>query len=250
MLSVLRAGHELKLYAYRRPPNLPNGVVFESASEILPQEKFVYYRGHHAALGSNLFRYKLLESGCGIWLDTDVLMLAPIRDTDLQVCGWQSPTLVNNAVLYLHPDSVVLSDLLEYTSNEYPVPPFLDAKKRLMIRFARAIGRPIHVSNLPWGVWGPNALTYFILKHGLGYQVSPQEVFYPIPYTKCHWLVVEGIDVDELIADKTIAIHLWNTSLARWWKSRSGSKLTHPRIAVESGSYVGRFFRRELGLLV
>src|SRR4051812_45277852 len=70
------------LYVYDEPANVPSGVELRDARPILPADRqFVYptgtFNGGSLAAFSNLFRYTLLESRGGCWVDTDVCCLEP-----------------------------------------------------------------------------------------------------------------------------------------------------------------------------
>lgn len=246
MLSALRAGHAVTVFSYEKPSNLPAGIQWENAAGVLPRENFVLYRGQGAALGSNLFRYRLMEQQRGLWLDTDMLVLKPIIGDGTEIFGWQNQVLINSAVLFLPPHSPVLRDLLAFTSDLHPRPPFLDRRDRLKIGLRRAIGRPMHVSRMPWGVWGPNALTHFIRRNGCEGRAQPCDVFYPVPFEQCETLIRAGTAVEDRITPATRAIHLWNEGLRRL--SGQQERLSEPGAGIDTDSFVGRYFIRELGM--
>jgi len=248
VLSVQRVGHSIDLFSYERPHQLPIGVNWVNASEILQREKFVLYKGVNPALGANLFRYKLMSAEKWIWLDTDILLLKPIHHTKDDVYGWQDGTRINNAVLYLPSSSPVLFDLIEYTKNEYPVPPFFEQRIRNELVVARMAGKPVHVSRMPWGVWGPNALTYFVKKNGHENKARPVEVFYPVHYSEAHMLITAGYDVEARLSESTISIHLWNSSLQN--PSNIRPYASAGNVSVDKGSYLEKFCRRELALSI
>ena len=246
MLSIQRAGHEVQLFSYEKPHQLPAGVAWSNAAEILPRENFVSFRGHHPALGANLFRYKLMEAEKGIWMDTDILLLKPVALDGGELYGWQDEKEINNAVLFLPPGSPVLRELLDFTSNEYPVPPFFEKHIQSELTVLRLSGKPVHVSRMRWGVWGPLALTYFIKKLGHEHLARPSEVFYPVHYSEAHKLVTAGFDVDALIGPSTLAVHLWNAKLKQ--PSRVRPDADPDIIRIDRDSYFGRFCRKELQL--
>ena len=227
--------------------SLPAGVNWEDASQILPKEHFVFYRQQNPALGSNLFRYRLLERRPGIWLDTDVLLMKPILAVGGQLFGWQDHNLINNAVLCLPCGSPILKDLIQYTSTYFPIPPFFSKRRRLMLVALKAIGRPVHVSQMPWGVWGPNALTYFVRSNGMEHQAVGSSVFYPIPYEHCLQLVEDNIHtVEQCFSETTVAVHLWHSNLRRLTYIASGGRCREPEIKRDS--FLEYFCRTSLGL--
>lgn len=248
MLSIQRAGHQVTLFSYERPDGLPEGVTWRNAAEIVPRADFVFYKGTNPALGADHFRYRLQALGLGLWLDTDILLLKPVATRATDLYGWQDQLRINNAVLYLTPQSPVLKDLIDYTSNKYPVPPFVDAQVQRQLVMARLAGTPVHVSQMPWGVWGPFALTHFV-KSNRGEQFAcPPEVFYPVHFSEPHRLVLQGGEVERLITDATLGVHLWNNNLKKPPRSRPDVPPGH--IPVERGSFFERFCREQLGLTV
>src|SRR5262249_37693959 len=86
--SFVRHGHRFHLWAYDRISTpIPDGVVLEDATEILPRSAVFKRRGvdEHSGVGagsygapfSDLFRYKLLHDKGGYWADMDVTCLKP-----------------------------------------------------------------------------------------------------------------------------------------------------------------------------
>jgi hypothetical protein len=248
MLSIQRAGHQIQLFSYEKPRQLPAGVAWFNAAEILPKESFVFFRGNNPALGANLFRYKLMAAEKGIWMDTDILLLKPVPLDGGELYGWQDEHEVNNAVLFLPPESPVLRDLLDFTRNEHPIPPFFEKFIQNELAVLRLSGKPVHVSRMRWGVWGPLALTYFIKKNRHEHLARAREVFYPVHHSEAHMLVTSGFDVDARIGPSTLAVHLWNAKLRQPSKIRPAAD--RDQIHIDSDSYFGRFCRKELQLKV
>src|ERR1700722_18256821 len=102
MASFLAQGHPLDLYVYETPAAFPAGVRLMSAEEILPRALLFTHR-RTGSLGSfsDWFRYRLLKERGGIWVDADVVCLAPLIYPQAQIFGWQDAELINNAVLGL-----------------------------------------------------------------------------------------------------------------------------------------------------
>ncbi len=84
--SFFANGHEFHLWAYDIiETKLPEGVIIEDASEIIPREQVFCYKntnqfghgkGSYAGF-SDIFRYKLLYEHGGWWVDMDVTCLKP-----------------------------------------------------------------------------------------------------------------------------------------------------------------------------
>ncbi|HKV41923.1 MAG TPA: glycosyltransferase, partial [Blastocatellia bacterium] len=86
--SFVRQGHRFHLWAYDQITTpIPEGVVLEDATLILPRESIFKRRsidpgagvgaGSYGAPFSDLFRYKLLHDRGGYWVDMDVTCLKP-----------------------------------------------------------------------------------------------------------------------------------------------------------------------------
>lgn len=247
LLSSLAVGHNTRLWSYRRPSNLPSGLEWQDASEVMLERALICHEETGSpALGANIFRYRLQSMGAGIWLDTDMLMLKPIMEQHTPVLGWESKKDINNAVLFLPKDSPALALMTEMVSNPYPVPSYLPLKLRLQLKFLHLIGRPRHVSRLPWGVFGPRLLTWSVQQTGeVKYAQSPG-VFYPLHYHQAHRLTRDDGNVEADILPETLGIHLWNSILRR------PSKLwrEHPKgpMLIQPNSFLARHARKEYGL--
>src|ERR1700722_9457540 len=102
MHSSLAQRHPLDLYVYATPAGVPGGVRLMRAQEILPRE-LVFTHRRTGSLGSfsDWFRYRLLQERGGIWVDADVVCLAPLIYPQAEIFGWQDAELINNAVLGL-----------------------------------------------------------------------------------------------------------------------------------------------------
>jgi hypothetical protein len=209
MRSVLRQGHELSLYCYAPPTGVPGGVALRDAAEIAPESGIVRHRGGSAALFANLFRYRLQQEGRGIWLDCDVYLLAPIGGADEHLFGEEAPGRINNAVLRLPPDSPLLPPLIALFDDKI-VPPWLPLRARLAAGWRLARTGKAGLSQMPWGVAGPMAVTALAHEYGLSAQARPPEIFYPIPWQEAGWIRDPARRLEEMTTPRTVGLHLWN----------------------------------------
>lgn len=81
--SFLRHGHPYRLYTYQNYSNVPDGTEVRDAGEIVPQRVFDRWMAgvdttHAIQTFSNFFRYTLLWSTGGWWVDTDLYCLKPL----------------------------------------------------------------------------------------------------------------------------------------------------------------------------
>ncbi len=240
--SFLDNGHEVHLYAYDDVQNVPDGVQIADASEILPAQKII----RHARTGSpayhaDLFRLHMLRQTDHIWADTDAYCCQPWKIArGRHFHGWISDDVeqVNNGVLRLPKTSKTLKAMLEFTKDEYPIPPWLPERKRAELESARDEGRAVHVSLMPWGVWGPDALTWFLSQTGEIEHARPGHVLYPVPFS------IAGVmlnprrrrKAERLLKEDTLSIHFWGRRFRNIAAKYGG--------APPEGSYVAELVRK------
>ncbi len=209
--SFLDAGHHLKLFSYEAIGNAPEGVEMANANEILSQDKFLRHaRTASPALHSDLFRYHLLKK-CGrtIWADTDAYCVKRFASPTGHFFAWESDKGINGGVLGLPQDSAALDELLAFTADEYAIPVWYTNKYRDELIAARDAGRPVHVGDQPWGVWGPHALTHFVRKTGEIRYALPRAALYPFAYEERALMLRPGLDPAAYVTDETFSIHFY-----------------------------------------
>ncbi len=213
--SFLDQGHEVILYSYDEVKGVPDGVRRADANDILPAEKII----RHARTGSpayhaDLFRLRMIAREGHVWADTDAYCCQPWRlRRGAHFHGWISDRKpqVNNGVLGLPKKSRTLREMLKFTSDEYPIPPWLAEAERERLTALKERGEGVHVSLLPWGVWGPDALTWFLKETGENEHSRPGHVLYPVPFA------IAGVTLNpnriekarRLIREDTLSIHFW-----------------------------------------
>ena len=237
--SFLDAGHHVVLYSYDPVGRVPKGVEHRDANEILPEAGFlVHERTGSPALHSDLFRYRLLARGDRvIWADTDAYCKRPFRPREGHLYGWESDKHVNGGVLGLPPDSPTLAALLEFTRDEFAIPPWEKKWRRREMDEAREAGTPVHVSEQTWGVWGPHAITHFLGETGEIARALPQAALYPYSFAKRRRLLLPGLDHGQAITDDTQSIHLYGRRVRKRMAERD-------RGLPDPGSLVGQLLIR------
>jgi hypothetical protein len=246
LLSILKQSHRVRLFYYETVSNVPSGIVLADAREILPRDEFIFHRDSGSpALGANRIRSRIMKMGLGLWLDTDVILIKPIFLDDEYIFGWQSDHRINNAVLYLPPDANITEEICQFVDQKYPLPPFFDPAIRAELERKAILGVPVEAPDLPWGVFGPDALTYFIRKNDLLGFAKPRVVFYPLHWSLAHVMFATRYDGQKVIRPSTIAIHLWNHALRRPSKIRPDNPVG--KLIVEKGCFVDKFAREQLG---
>lgn len=232
--SFVDAGQHIRLYRYEEIPNVPEGVELADAAEILPADGFLRHgRTGSTALHSDLFRYHMLTRlDRTIWADTDAYCVKPFTTPTGHFFAWESETGVNGGVLGLPRDSEALAGLLEFTRDEYAIPLWYDAAYRAALEKARQDGAPVHVSEQPWGVWGPHALTHFVKETGEIRHALPRVALYPFAYEDRRLMLRPGLDVSPYVTDETFSIHFYGRRMRSRILSKEASGVPRPRSLV------------------
>ncbi len=231
--SFQQQGHHVAVYSYDPIANLPSGAEWRDASEILPMEKLVFYKGRGTpAVFSDRFRLELLRRGLGIYADLDIYCVRPILAGDGYVMGLETPDSINNAVLLIPPDAPLLSDLLAiFDPKKRDIwLPFLPPLRRLEVAVRRLAGETLPVEHMQFGATGPMPLTYYARKHGLYDKASAPDVFYPVPYKDIPTLMQPGSSFDRAITANTLGIHLWRSQFTD--RGRASIGLPQPGSAL------------------
>ncbi|RGP37895.1 hypothetical protein [Pseudotabrizicola alkalilacus] len=237
--SFVDQGQQITLFSYEPIPNVPEGVIRRDGREVLDTDNFLKYEKKDSfALFADLFRLHMIARNPGmIWVDTDVYCLRPMDYDADHVLGFELPggARVNNAVLGLPADGPLLRAMLDYTSDVYGIPPFVKGRLQEEYRAAAAAGQPVHVSQQPWGVWGPMMVTHFTHALGLADQVQPLDAFYPVTFPDRLKFLRPAAVAEGMITPHTTALHLWASN-----KRELG--LRHHGIPP-AGSYLDKLLR-------
>ncbi len=238
--SFVDAGQSIRLYCYDDIPNVPEGVELADAADILPQTGFLRHeRTGSPALHSDVFRYHMLSKlERTIWADTDAYCVKPFTTDTGHFYAWESANGINGGVLGLPPDSAALAALLAFTQDEFAVPLWYDAKFRAGLEAAKAAGKPVHVSEQPWGVWGPHALTHFLKATGEVRHALPRAALYPFAYEDRRLMLRPGVDPLNYVTDETFSIHFYGRRMRARILSKEPGGVPRPR------SLVGRLLKQ------
>jgi hypothetical protein len=205
----------MTLWCYEPPEDVPGGVVLRDPAELLPGAAILHHSSGSPALFANRFRYELQRRGLGIWLDCDIYLVRPLDDLPEHLLGWESPERINNAVLRLPANSPLLAPLLA-VFEEREVPPWLPAPARLAAKWRLRLTGRTGLARMPWGAAGPMALTWLARRHGLAAEAQPEEVFYPVHWSRSAWIRDPSVALADVLTPRTRAVHLWNQVIAPW----------------------------------
>lgn len=212
--SFLRQGHRVTLHVFERPTDVPDGVELFDAEKLMARSEVFAHRSTGSfALASDIYRYRILRAGLGIYADCDVYCLRPFPSEDV-LFGWESNSHINGAVLALPPEHPALDDLIAASQDPHFIPWWYKAKKRRLMRLRKMIGLPVHVSHQRWGVIGPQLLTHVASRHGLTDAAKPIDFFYPINFLSTNLLFDPGLSWKDVSTTRTLGVHLSASAIA------------------------------------
>lgn len=195
--SMVAQGHPVRLYSYDPVAGLPAGVVWADARTVLDEEIYQRcVRGADIRFFSDLFRYRALHRLGGWWLDTDMVLLRPLRFATPHVFCTQWGGAAQG--------HMVVNDAIRAPQGS----PFLE---HLFGEGMRALDRG---GPVPFGAAGPLLLTRELLAgagRGLLAGVVPPMVFNPVDWTRHGDLDTPGAEHRDRITHPRVAgVHLWH----------------------------------------
>lgn len=219
--SMMQQGHEVTLYLHHEVKGVPEGIQVRDAKEVTGDRPVVLtrkgkYQRNSPTLYADQFRYHMIKKTGRVWADLDMFLLKPLQPDNDYLFARGGGQLINNGLLTLPENSPALSDLIEFCDDEYPIPPFEKKKRRIInLKLRKMIGVPVHVTRQFWGVWGPQALTWFLRKNHEDQHALPEKSFHPIGYKDpVPYLLPTNETYDRYLQD-ALAVHLWGTWLIR-----------------------------------
>ena len=215
LMSFVEAGHTTTLYSYEPVRNVPDGVVVKDANDIMPTNEIIYHVNTGSpAFHADIFKLRMLAQTNYLWIDTDAYCLKPFkRPKHGYFYGWGTDRrkIISSGVLGLPKKSKTLAAMLELTSDLYPIPPWYPAKKREELHKLKSEGNGVHMSLLPWGVIGPEALHCFTHQTGEAKYALEGHVLYPMPFSNVRAFHRPHLKkmVTASIHDDTISVHFY-----------------------------------------
>ena len=213
--SFVKQGHQVHLHVYAEIEDVPDGVDCVDANKIIPENKIIKHNATGSyALFSDIFRYELMNHVDGIYVDCDVYCLKPVLIPQHgYLLGFEDDKCVNGAILRVPKDSELLKELLNAAYDPFFVPPWYSRSKQFRLKTKKVLGVGRSLSDMPWGVIGPKAITYYVKQLGLTTMVQPIDVFYPIHYQCISQLWDSNLKVTDITSSRTSCIHLYNEML-------------------------------------
>ncbi|MHA7851836.1 hypothetical protein [Roseovarius sp.] len=210
--SFVDAGHKVVLFSYGKVEGVPAGVEMAPASDILPHPDTMlrHDRTGSPAPYSDKFRYHLLARHDGlVWSDTDAYCLKPFEPKDGYFFGRETDDVVANGVLALPASSPTLKALIDMCDDEYTIPVWMRRAQVREIKTRHDAGDPMHVSEMPWGVWGPRALSHFLKQHDEFRHALEPHVLYPVGFAERRLYFRRAALTWNLVRDDTVSIHFY-----------------------------------------
>lgn len=235
--SFVRNGHQTILYTYEHVKGIPDGIEVRDAREIMPERAIIYHKMTGSpAFQSDIFRLLLLSQTDYLWIDTDALCVKPFEKPDNgYFFGWgtEKTPMLFTGVLGLPHDSEILREMMNLTTDEYPIPPWLPKAQQDRLSKRKAAGNGLHVSEMKWGIWGPDALDYFAKKTGECEHAFAGHVLYPLPFRRANWLYWPNYleQVHDYIKPDTLSVHFYGRRLRNIMSHSQGQPLAGSYIA-------------------
>ncbi|WP_245306358.1 hypothetical protein [Roseovarius aestuariivivens] len=224
--SFLDAGHHVKLYHYKDVQNVPEGVELVHGDSVLQIDRFIQHgRTGSFALFSDVFRYHLLrQNDRMIWADLDAYCVKPFETPTGHFFGWESPHHINGGVLGLPSDSDALAGLMEMTEDEFGIPEWFPDEDKTELQRQMDAGTPVHVSEMRWGVWGPQAVTHHLHKTGEAKYAFPVEGLYPVSFRDRRLLMRTRTKerIEDMITENTYSVHFYGRRVREFLSSLGG----------------------------
>lgn len=235
--SFVMRGHKVYLHTYTEIEDIPKGITTVDANQIIPADKIIKHNETGSyALFSDIFRYELMRKVDGIYVDCDVYCLQPLTIPEHgYVLGFEDDNWINGAVLRIPADSKLLKSLLNAAYDPQFVPPWYSRTRQFRLKTKKAFGIGTSIADMPWGVIGPKAITYYVREYQNVQNIQPIDIFYPVHYQCISQLCDPNLTIQDITTSRTLAIHLYNEMLR-------GINLE----SIDSNSTLARLLKNEI----
>jgi hypothetical protein len=160
------------------------------------------------------FRFQVLHDQGGIWADTDVVCLKPLKYPQAELFGWEDSTTINVAVLGLPPGHELAVWMLECWRHPDRVLPY-DSRRTRRHKFKRRLRPGDSRPYIGWGEFGPKGFTQAVRHLGCEHLALPYWHFYPIHYQNWNVIFDEGLKDNPMVIEASSTLHLWNEMTRR-----------------------------------
>ena len=207
--SYLDAGYGVRVYSYGPLVGAPKGVEVCEASVVMPLGAAPDTAGLPDYLVDR-FRYLLLQNDPSlIWSAMDVYCHRSFVSGTGHLFGKGGGGLISTGILGLPRDSDALSALLAATGDPFGIPACLEEEARADLIAERDKGAPVHVSDMPWGVWGARALTHALSGSGEIFHARPESELSSLAFRDRERLLDPSVPLDQVVSTDTVAIQMF-----------------------------------------
>lgn len=225
-------GHRFVLFAYEQLGNIPAGTDVRDANEIIPRaESLPFIKRGNIANFADWFRWELLRTRGGYWVDMDMVCLAPFDFAEEVVFGWQQDSGPTTAVLRFPAGHPAIVEMVDRSVNPNRIRDEDTPRRKLKKSLRRILGNS--QANISWSeAGGPDGFRTVIQKHDIAKFGKPYTVFYPVFHTH-FWSMFDPTFANDLkFFSTTKAIHLWN-EVGRKYFNWDKNATFHPDSLVE-----------------
>ncbi len=250
LASFAARGHPVTLY---HTDDLPNpgiaGVTMRPARDVFAYDDAFLVRARPAVF-ADIFRLNMIRATGAIWVDLDVLCLAPLDLFDGYLVGKEFPGRdINNGVLCLPQSSPSLAALVDRFADPTYVPEWLAPWVERKVMKVAPEDRLLEATRLVNPALGPRALTWMLRKTGEDRHALPYTVLNPVPWALNDLYFSPRGEARNWMTDKTLTGHIYSSALRRPHRVRrpmSGSVVAD--LAAEIGFDFDRFDLKPNGL--
>jgi len=208
--SFLTHGHPVRLHVFEEPAGVPPGVQIIDANRTLSQR----YLFHHADSGSvgtfaDWFRYQLLYEQGGIWADTDVVCLKPLRYRQHELFARQDERFINIAVLGLPKGHELAAWMIACCREPNRILPH-DSRRTRRRKLFRRLLQGDRRDNIAWDEHGPRGFTQAARHLGYEHLALPFWHFYPVHCLNWRTVFDSSLRDNPGIIAASTTLHLWN----------------------------------------
>lgn len=238
MLSFLRHGYEVVLFSTEIFDPGVDGVRVERMEEVYDPPRRLRKNAAPSFL-ADIFRLYLMKSTDMVWMDSDMLSIAPVTLADGYVMSWSGPGgQINNAALRLPRTSAALDLLLSHVEDPGRIPGWMSAAHQARLAALSLDRRLLAQGKMLRIVYGPRGLNHALAQTGEARFARPMEVFSPVPWWLTDLFFSPLGGVEPYITPETQVVHLFQDQIRKWHLGRP----------LPEGCFLDRF-AREVGLV-
>ncbi len=235
--SFAHAGHPVVLYSYGAVGNVPEEVQTADARDIWtpPPDLLEATAPSYIA---DIFRVYLMEKTDFVWVDTDVICIAPLQKTETGfILGW-APWYgeINNAIMRMPASSDLFGEIKTFLEDMEIIPEWIRPRQQNRLRNTPVEDRLVARYHIRRTILGPACLTHLAQKHVRRRDILEPDILFPVPWQFSDVLFNPLAGTEAWITPDTKAVHLWSHMIKR-----------HKQRKPYQSSFVGNWFTK-LGL--